>query len=304
MVSLVGQAFNFESGEVKLEKLIKTTSTEQIYLTSDNSIIKYIPLYTSFSKELYQNETTALRLLLDYPNIIELKDFLVIQGSSPVGLIKLEYCEKESLLSLAEQHIFTEIQVLHVAKDLLTAVSKLEEAGLVHKNISLRNILVTDAFNFILSGFGTSSLIQDLKGVDSKFLIGNIEKSVHPLKRTPELHSNLNLEKIDIYSVGCVIYSLVFHCYPSTQSEMNLGSIQIPLISQLLNSCLQKDPDLRPTAASLLFNLNPFPNFILSQSCIKLSFPSSGIVHSCLTILDCSENPPDLYYLQILTSKS
>ena len=96
----IGQSLRFESSEVTIAKVLKTTITEEILLTTEKSIIKYIPLHTTYSKEVFQNETTALRILSGSSNIIEIKDFYQKSSFPPAGLIKLDYYERQSLLSL------------------------------------------------------------------------------------------------------------------------------------------------------------------------------------------------------------
>lgn len=301
---LLGHTVKFGSGEETLENLLKVTSTEEIFLTSSKSVIKHIPLYTTYSKELYQNETTALRILMTSPNIVELEDFCVVQTTPPSGFLKLKYYENQSLLSLLKSHSFTEQQVLQVARDLLLAVSKLEEAGILHRNISLENVLVDKDFKFALSGFGNSALIQDLKAGDWKLVLGNVEKSTHPLKRPPDFQFGLILEKIDIWALGCVLYSLISRTYPPNQSPLGLSQIQDPSLSSLISSCLTIDPYNRPTAISLLFQMMSQSEFKFLPVTSEISIPSSSCSNSCYCILDDSENPPDLYFLQELTSKS
>ena len=66
----IGQSLKFESSEVTIAKVLKTTITEEILLTTEKSIIKYIPLHTTYSKEVFQNETTAEIKSLPRPPMI------------------------------------------------------------------------------------------------------------------------------------------------------------------------------------------------------------------------------------------
>ena len=297
----IGQSLKFESSEVTIAKVLKTTITEEILLTTEKSIIKYIPLHTTYSKEVFQNETTALRILSGSSNIIEIKDFYQKSSFPPAGLIKLDYYERQSLLSLWKTHVFDEQQALQIIKDLLIALSSLEQQEIIHKNISLKNILVSEDFRFVLSGFRNSAFLQDLKRFDFKQVLANIEKTIHPALRPPDFYNEFSIEKFDIWSIGLVLYQLLFRTLPSNFANFN---VQDPTLQKILLMCLNPNPLLRPAASSLLFHLQPLPQFVLRNSNEKASFPSSSIATACCFALADSETPPDLYFLQVLTLKS
>lgn len=303
-ISLLGQSLKFSGREVIIDKLIKTTTNEEILLTKCGSIIKYIPLHTTHSRELYQNETTALRVIGTSPNIVELEDFCVIQSSPPIGLLKLEYYELGSLSDLLKTHTINEIQALQIMRDLLCAVSKLEEAGVVHRSITLKNILISKNYEFALSGFGSSGLIQDLKGVDIKFVVMNSEKHTHPATRPIDFGNGLVIEKIDIWGLGCILHMLLYRSFPTGKWPIDAGAVQHPALIRLVNLCLNPDPNQRPTASSMMFQFQHPPDFILVTTNSEFHCPSSSITKALYNCLDDSPARPDMYFLQSLTSKS
>ncbi|OMJ86306.1 hypothetical protein SteCoe_12219 [Stentor coeruleus] len=302
--SLIGQSLKFSGREVIIDRLIKTTTHAEILLTKCGSIIKYIPLHTTHSRELYQNETTALRVIGSSPNIIELEDFCLIQSNPPIGLLKLEYYEFGSLSDLLKSHIVNEIQALQIMRDLICALSKLEEAGIVHRNITMKNILISKNYEFGLSGFGSSGLIQDLKGVDIKYVVINSEKHTHPATRPVDFGDGLIIEKIDIWGLGCILHMLLYRTLPTNKWPIDDGTIQYQILVRLVNLCLNPDPNQRPTASSMIFQFQHPPDFVLVTTNSQFKCPSSSIKKSLYNCLDDLPVRPDMYFLQSLTSKS
>jgi serine/threonine protein kinase len=299
--NFIGKPIRFESEEVVIEKHLKTTATEEIFLTTGCEVVKYVPIYTRHALESYQSELGALKLLQNSSNIIELKNSYFIQSSPIIGLLKLEYCEEGSLLNLLKNHSFNEEQILQIMKDLLTAVARLEETGILHRSISLKNILVTNDYRFILSGFGNSVLLQGVKSLDSRTILSNIEKILHPYARPPDFKAGFSIEKIDIWSVGCVLHILLFREYPIQNQQVS--SIQNETLLKILSLCLNPNPKLRPTALSMLFHIQQIYEFNLASCSSQLSFPSRSILKCCYYTLDDSVTTPDLYFIQTLTSK-
>lgn len=303
MLSLSGQSIRFESGEVNLTQHIKTTSTEHIYATNDDCIVKYIPLFTTHSREIYQNESTCLRVLADSANIVRLRDFTVIQSSPPAGLLKLDKYQT-SLLQLLKTHTFTDPQILYCANQILQGLSSIEQAGLVHRNLSLKNILITENFEFFLSGLGSGAFIQDLQAIDALIQTNYLEKLTHPQVRPPEFGRILDLQKLDSWSFGCILHFIVYRRYPDRSQISNFSDIQNSQIKFLLIKSLSSNPSERPTSSELLFNAssNIQLNFMTTTS--NAVYPRANL-NTCLVFcLGDNTLPADSFYLLKITCKT
>jgi serine/threonine protein kinase len=305
MNSLSGQSIKFESGEVTLTAHLETTTTEYIYETNENTIIKYIPLFTTHSREIYQNESTSLRVLNNSPNIVRLRDFTVLQSTPAAGILKLEKC-RSSLKSLLKNHTFNDEQVLFFANQVITGLCSIQQAGLVHRNLNPNNVLVSENYSFCISGLGSAAFIQDLLAIDPGMVSGFNEKISHPLARPPEFGKILDLEKIDTWALGCLLFFVIFRRYPDrgTGGQREIREVRNSQISNLLSRCLTANPAERPAPNELYFEINCDFQFNLITTSASLQYPRSGFVVCLSNSLTESTTPIDNYYQQVVTSKS
>lgn len=305
MQSLSGQSIKFDSGEVILSTHLKTTTTEYIYETTENTVIKYIPLFTTHSREIYQNESTALRVLSNSPNIIRLRDFTVIQASPPAGVLKLDKC-RSSLRSLLQTHTFSDQQVLFFANQVVQGLTSIQQAGLVHRNLNPNNVLVCENYSFSISGLGSAAFIQDLLAIDAGIVCSFNEKISHPQIRPPEFGKILDLEKIDTWALGCLLFFIIFRRYPDKTSDRlrELQEVRNPVINGIITRCLLANPSERPLPSELMFEMSSDFQFNLITSSAGLIFPKSGLDVCLINSLVETPKPIDNYYLQVLTCKS
>lgn len=303
MQSLSGQTIRFESGEVTLTQHLRTTPTEFIYLTNDNSVVKYIPLFTTHSREIYQNESTSLRVLTNCQNIIKLIDFTVLQATPPAGVLKLEKCNS-SLLKLLKSHTFSEPQILYCANQILQGLYSIEKAGMVHRNLTVHNILVSENFEFSISGLGSAAFIQDLLTIDALIITNYIEKITHPQTRPPEFGRVLDLQKLDSWSFGCILHFIIYRRYPDRSQATNLTDLMNPQLKSLLSKSLSSNPAERSTPSEILFEFNSNIQSNLMATTSGVMYPRSNLNFCLMSCLNDDLHPIDNFYLLRVSSKS
>lgn len=149
--------------------------------------------------------------------------------------------------------------VLHLGSSLAAA----HESGLVHGDVKPENVLVTgcgtDHETTVLSDFGLARVLEECEASRSRSqVIGT------PHYAAPEIHAGgRSRAPADIYATGIILYELIVGHRPF-DAATTLGVIQKHLnetpertgdFSQALwdvvAGCLDKDPERRPTAASL-----------------------------------------------------
>ncbi|KAM4722358.1 cyclin-dependent kinase 10 [Rhinophrynus dorsalis] len=170
----------------------------------------------------------TLLLKLRHPNIVELKEVVVGNHLESIFLV-MGYCEQD-LASLLEnmQTPFSEAQVKCICFQLLTGLQYLHENFIVHRDLKVSNLLMTDKGCVKIADFGLARAYS----VPSKQMT---PKVVTLWYRAPELllGSTTQTTAIDMWAVGCILAELLAHkpLLPGT-SEIQ----QIDLIIQLLGT--------------------------------------------------------------------
>lgn len=271
-------------------KLIEGTSKSQIYLVQD---LRTSQVYackmiskesiTDRMKKSITNEIQALRLI-NHPLFIKLHQ--VYESPQDIKLI-LDYCPHGTMLKrLSLKKHFTEKNSLIIARKLLRALSYLHDLGLIHRDLKLENIMMTSEnsdTDFKICDFGMTC---DLANCENSFC-GS------PGYIAPEILRNEDYdEKVDIFSCGVIVYSLLSGQMPFIGNSINdiiksniKSSIKFhgkvweevsdkakTFIRKIMNS----DPLLRPSAEEALMDswLND-PCLLEGQAMLSPRSPAS-----------------------------
>jgi serine/threonine-protein kinase len=159
------------------------------------------------------------------------------------------------------------LQLLEAARKVLEALAHLHERGVIHRDLTPRNILLTAEGHPKVMDFGLAYLIQESRHLTrTGYTLGT------PQYMAPEQAKGLPLSpKADLYSFGAVLYRtlggrppfegendqsvLYQHVYekPKPLNEVNPA---VPLsVSRLSQSLLHKDSGPRPSAAAATHTL-------------------------------------------------
>ena len=179
--------------------------------------------------------------------------------------IVMELCDTDLEIVLNKRNKgFSEDEVKILLKQLNNVFEIMDKENIIHRDLKLRNIMVTFIkenqsnpyfpLNFIskLSDFGFSKVMED---DITKTKLGT------PATMAPEIMMNKTYsKKADLWSIGIITYQLMFKTLPfKARSEkellnniLNNKGIKIPdgmkisdLLFDLLKNLLQVDPNLR-----------------------------------------------------------
>lgn len=172
----------------------------------------------------------AILLSLSHPNIVDLKEVAIGNELSHMYLV-MEYCDQD--LAQVLDNIpapFTEPQVKCIMIQIFRALDYLHEKFIVHRDLKVSNLLLTNKGILKLADFGLARKFSD----PSKS--GSMTPQVVTLwYRSPELllQSKQQTSAIDIWAAGCILGELLLH-KPLLQGKNELH--QLDLIIELLGT--------------------------------------------------------------------
>eukprot|EP00742_Colponemidia_sp_Colp-10_P007229 GILJ01007769.1.p1 GENE.GILJ01007769.1~~GILJ01007769.1.p1 ORF type:complete len:1687 (-),score=295.75 GILJ01007769.1:212-5272(-) len=222
-----------------------------------------------------QREVDVLRRLPIHPNIVRLiaSDTVRHNNGEVEEYLLLEYCAGGSMAEHIQQrhpNRLTETEIYEVAYQVALAVQHLhaQRPPIAHRDLKLENVLLGGDGLYKLCDFGSCTTISKVYETHDEMDIyeEEIEKNTTLAFRAPEmvdLKSRRRIsEKVDIWALGCMIYTMAFYEGPFQNGgafQISQGKYTIPSSSpysadlhQLINSLLILDPEQRPSIVTVL----------------------------------------------------
>jgi serine/threonine protein kinase len=248
-------------------------------ITRENMNIKMI--------ERLNDEILIMNLIKKnpHPNIIKCYD---IYDNVVNVYIMMEYCDSGDLSSIMQEPI-REVWVQYYMCQLVNGLKYLNSNNIFHRDIKPKNILLTKNSKILkIADFGLARILN------SNSIINTLCGS--PLYMSPEiLHKKSHSTKSDLWSIGIVIYEMLFGRHPFTKCNtiaelfhyMTIENIIIPPnndINEISKSCvellislLKKNPNDRITWNDFFSHpwLNRFKFINLDNEPIRVNSNSS-----------------------------
>lgn len=218
---------------------------------------------------IYLEQSLCNSLLnFDHRNLVKVLNYQISEGE--FFRFDLEYCEFKSLREILDMRKVDIEFVNSLIEDVLNGLLYLHGKGFVHGDIKLSNILLGRDGEALVFKLGDLDTIRPNPSEFSK------AGFYTPEILAPECYSIGRMdEKVDIWSFGVLLFKVFTGEYPFGHREIynfeqiltfvKIGKYQNYKPNDLPNPyctlveyCLIKDPDLRPSAADLL-NLLSFP---------------------------------------------
>lgn len=214
----------------ELKKLSKDVSLVKRVETGKLYVLKYAPI-----KQLELYRTLSILDSPHFPKVCYLKDL-----GTKIQILE-EYIQGKNLEKELEEHIILPpSKVKHYMLELCKAVGELHSVGIVHKDISANNIVITKDNQPILIDFGISKYC-DVNSKDTSHM-GTVGYA------SPEHFGFSNTdERSDIYSLGVLMNVMLIGSYPEDEVFTDYG------FGKIIRKCVQLSSDKRYKDVSALY---------------------------------------------------
>jgi len=275
--------------------------------TGEEFVLKVIPCQDKASMAMARREVDILEKLPFHANLVKYYGHAIfnIDGNSKEVVLLFELCPGGHLLDLLELHHcrLSEAKILSVFTDVCTAVSLLHarEPPIAHRDLKVENILLGASGSFKLCDFGSwSDQCSNPSNMDRQAISAlqeNIDKYTTMMYRPPEMIDFYQAfeitEKVDIWMLGCILFTLMF-CRHPFQDESTLAisnaRYDVPAepvysdkLQDLVHWLLARNPTHRPSAADLCQILETFHDgkrLDLPQAVVKQRDRGRGLYDS------------------------
>uniref|UniRef100_A0A8C3L3P1 Serine/threonine-protein kinase PLK n=2 Tax=Chrysolophus pictus TaxID=9089 RepID=A0A8C3L3P1_CHRPC len=236
------------------------------------------------SMEIAIHRSLAHRHVVGFQGFFEDNDFVYVV---------LELCRRRSLLELHKRRkALSEPEVRYYLRQTILGCQYLHSQRVIHRDLKLGNLFLSDDMEVKIGDFGLATKVE-YDGERKKTLCGT------PNYIAPEvLGKKGHSFEVDIWSIGCIMYTLLVGKPPFETSCLKETYIRIkkneytipkhinPVAANLIQKMLRSDPATRPTINELLndefFTSGYIPNR-LPTSCLTVA-PRFSIAPSTLEL--------------------
>ena len=160
--------------------------------------------------------------MLKHKNIPEIYGYYKIMNDSCIGMEFTKYGDIENFKKkILKRTSLSETLTLYIAGGILEALKYIHiKHKIIHMDIKQQNILIDDFLSIKLTDFSVSLKYKSAKDYINLPMVGTCYyMSPEVLKKKKILVSEAS--KIDIYSLGVLLYLLAFYDYPYNLNEVN-----------------------------------------------------------------------------------
>jgi len=223
------------------------------------------------------SQEIALHRSLQHENVV--KFFSFFEDKDFVYVV-LELCRRRSLMELHKRRkAVTEPETRYYMNQIVLGVQYLHRNQIIHRDLKLGNLFLTDDMEVKIGDLGLATKI-DYDGERKKTLCGT------PNYIAPEVLSKKGHSyEVDIWSLGCIMYTLLVGKPPfetsslkETYSRIKKIEYRVPnyisgIARHLIQKMLQGNPNHRPSVDD-----------ILTDDFFKYGYLPPKLPTTCLTI--------------------
>lgn len=267
-------------GPYKIQALLHRGGMSTLYLGSHQET-GHIHALKVLTKDLLQQEEavshflqeTKTIALANHPNIVKLHE----EGTWEGGLyLAMEWIHGISLRTLLKKNPPSLKKAIQLILQITKALGHLHSLGIVHRDLKLDNILLTQQGQIKIVDFGISRLIEQVQSGSYSWISGTPSYMSPEQKEHPEEASFAS----DIYSLGVVAYELILGC--PCYGFIQLASLPNHL-EQILQKALAFSPGARYTSTKALDDV--LANYLNSEK-IEIEKPKKDERKELLELIE------------------
>jgi len=181
----------------KDESEIQHLFDEGIFTDEQSAVRYYQHMLQSLSDEI-----DTMHTLQGFTNIVSYEDHMIVPKPGGIGYDLFLRMELLTPLTVRLRSPMTTADVVHLGKDIASAIDVLNRFHLVHRDIKPQNIFVNDLGDYKLGDYGTARAMESAATAMSRKGTYNY--------MAPEIYRNQPADsRVDIYSLGLVLYRLM-----------------------------------------------------------------------------------------------
>uniref|UniRef100_A0A672MQF4 Serine/threonine-protein kinase PLK n=1 Tax=Sinocyclocheilus grahami TaxID=75366 RepID=A0A672MQF4_SINGR len=219
----------------------------------------------------------AIHKSLDNPHVVGFHGFF---EDDDFVYVVLEICRRRSLLELHKRRkAVTEPEARYFMRHTILGCQYLHNNRVIHRDLKLGNLFLNDDMDVKIGDFGLAAKIE-FDGERKKTLCGT-PNYIAPEVLCKKGHSF----EVDVWSLGCILYTLLVGKPPFETSCLKETYIRIkkneytvprhinPVAAALIRRMLHADPTLRPSVSELLadeFFTSGYAPLRLPTSCLTV----------------------------------
>ena len=200
-------------GKYRIEKLINNGSFASVFrakeeLTSRTVAIKALPksVYPSGRLRYLMAELSAMTLNWGHKNIVSIHT--VEPGDDEyVAYIVMEFIDGPTLHEQMAAESFSPGRAVKIALDICRGLTAVHAQNIIHRDIKPQNILLTSDDTAKLTDFGVACILEATNDIAAT--ITGTRKYM-----APEQYDGEYDYRVDLYSVGLVLYEMLTGCFP------------------------------------------------------------------------------------------
>ena len=258
-------------GKGGFAKCFEITSTDNNKILAAK-IISKAALVKSRAKQKLMSEIRIHRSV-NHSRIVKLEHFF--EDADNVYIL-LEMCHNQTLNELIRRRKkLLELEVQCYLVQLIEAVKYLHSHRIIHRDLKLGNLFITDKMEIKVGDFGLATRL-DFEGERKRTICGTPNYIAPEILEGKQGHSY----EVDIWSIGVIIYTLIIGKPPfetadvkTTYRKIKMNSYNFPdtvkisdECKNLIQSILNNDPSQRPKLSDIqnhpFLTKNPIPELL------------------------------------------
>jgi serine/threonine protein kinase len=222
---------NQQFGNYKFLSILGEGGMAIVYL-AENTMLGSLVAIKVLKEDFVSNKNVRSRFLdeakkmvkVKHPNIIQVMDLI---DAGDIVAIVMEYIEGLTLKDLIDDKgKLSNYEIDSIFLQILIALQHVHEAGYVHRDIKPSNFMITKNGDIKLADFGIAKDKNSTVFTETGIQMGT------PMYMSPEqIKSFKDVDlRSDIYSLGIVLYEMVYGSFPFDKINLSLPEIQVCII--------------------------------------------------------------------------